>query len=383
MLAKEIEFPLFHLGTVPDSTGTPVKFTPELLREMARNSNFVTQAGILHAPIKYDHPAHGAADKENHGKMVRYEVRGNSLFAVGTNWSDRVKADKAEEKRIAYSGEFVNEFSYPDPASGKMVKLGPTVVGLALLGSDRPAFKNLKPFSAFEFSEEISPVDAHETRQELRSAGLLSEYCDGTHFYAEVENDARRFSERQEQTMTDAEIQAAIAAGVAPLKTANDTLVASNKELSDQLRQFTETSARKTAAHEFTESLKTDKKYLGKIPTEMLEDILADPTMPAPVATKVKAFCAALPAFIAPGGVAGKKADADGDDDDVDEPKNLAALRPKHFAERSKYELMLVAGTDELQTIKPKLFSEAKATTVEARLAVTKQYVIEREAAAN
>lgn len=142
--------------------------------------------------------------------------------------------------------------------------------------------------------------------------------------------------------MTDAEIQAAIAAQVAPIRTANEALVASNKELSDQLRSFTETSARKTEAHAFCEKLKGDKKYLGKIPTEMLEDILSDATIPAPVATKVKAFAAALPAFLIPGDVAGKKkaAGADGDDadddegGDADEPAAVAKVRMKHFAQR-------------------------------------------------
>lgn len=396
MLAKEIEFPLFHLGTVPDSTGTPVTFTAELLREMARNSNFVTQSGILHAPIKYDHPAAGTPDKENHGKMVRYEFRGNSLFAVGTNWSDRVKADKAAEKRIAYSGEFVPKFSYPDPTTGKTVELGPTVVGLALLGSDRPAFKNLKPFSSFEFGEAISPVDAYETRQELRSAGLVSEYCDGTHFYAEVENDARRFSERQEQTMTDAEIQAAIAAGVkanidAAVAAAIAPAVASAvKPLQDQIKSFSETSKRQGEVHAFCETVRTTKKTLNKLSLDRLEkNILLHEDMTPALDKEVRAFVEGLSEVILPGGMAGKKKDAGTDVDenggeDEDEPPALAKVRSKHFSEvdDARSQQIVDEALTAFSEYKPDAFKGIESDP-QAQIVKLQSYVKQRDTAAN
>ena len=380
MLAKEIEFPLFHLGTVPDSKGVPVTFTPELLREMEKNSTFVSQAGILHAPVKYDHPAYGAPDKENHGKMIRYQVRNNTLFAVGTNWSDRVQADKREEKRIAYSPEFVSEFEYPDPVTGTMKKIGPTVVGLSLLGSDRPAIKNLKPFSSFEFGEAIGPADEFMIRQELRSAGYVSEYCDGTHFYAEVENDARRFSERSdsEDDMDEKDFKRLLEEND---KKWEDRFTKFEKQTDERVKSFSEEGKRVEKIRAFCETVNKEKP-IGKLALDRLQEALTNPTEET-----VRAFAESLPAFIMPGGVAGeKKTGADGkviEDDDPDEPKALASVRPKHFSDRSKHETLLAQATDDLQKIKPKLFSEAKATTVDARLGVLKQYVIEREAEAN
>ena len=365
-------------------------FTPELLRQMERNSNFVARAGILQAPVKYDHPAFGAPDKENHGKLVRYEVRNNSLFTAGTNWSERLQADKAREARLAYSPEFVAEFSYPDPISGKMVTLGPTVVGLAILGGDRPAIKNLKPLAQFEFGENVGPADEFLMREELRAAGMVSEYVDGQHYFGEVENDARRFfSESQkEHTMTDQEIKDAIAAGVKAGVAAelNTAVAAAVAPLQQQIKSFSETSKREGVVRAFCEAVKTTKPSLNTLSLGRLEKILLHSDMTDPLAEEVKAFVESLSAVIVPAGRGkGKEADVDVDEEqqNFEEPPNLARIRPSHFADRSKNETLLAAAITDLEKAKPKLFSEAKAVTLEQKLAVTKQYVVEREAAAN
>lgn len=374
-LQKEIEFPLFHLGTVPDSTGKPVTFTPGLLREMERNSNFVARAGILQAPVKYDHPAFGAPDKENHGKMVRYQVRNNSLFAVGTNWSERLQQDKAREARIAYSPEFVSEFTYIDPTTNQTVKLGPTVVGLAMLGGDRPAIKNLRPVSQFEFGENVGPADAFLMREELQNSGMLSEYCEDARYFAEVTNDARRFfsEHKDEENMDDKEVQRLLAEQD---KKWSDRFEIFQKETEKKVHSFSEESKRVAKVDGLVAKLK-DEKPIGQIALDAYRVALLEPTE-----ANVQAFAEKLPAFIAPGGMAGAGDNA-GDDEPTAEPKALASVRVKHFSDRSKYEVLLSQATADLAKMKPKLFSEAKATTVEQRLAVTKQYVVEREAAAN
>ncbi len=338
-LKKVIEFPLFHVGQFTSSDGTPVPMTEALLRQIEKNTNFVLRSKVLQAPIGYDHPA---ASSDAHGTLVGTRYANGVLYAQGDNWSDRLVDDVKAMKRLAYSGELAPKFTYPD-GTGKMIDVGPAVVGLAILGASRPAIKNLKPLSEFGFAEGTGAADEFITREELRNTGHVSEHSDGTKFFGEVENDARRFfseSHTEEQTtMTDAEklemqnaINAAVAAAVAPVKQANDALT-------EQLRTFSEDGVRKAEAHQFCEQLKADKKYMPEIPLGMLNDILADPTIPVPGKTKIKAFAAALPSFIAPGGVAGerKKKQAEGEggegSGEAEEPKELAAVRPKHFAE--------------------------------------------------
>jgi hypothetical protein len=384
-LQKEIEFPLFHLGTETSSNGKKVEFTPAVLREMERNSNFVAQAGILTAPIKYDHPAFGARDKDNHGRLARYEVRGNSLFAVGTDWSDRIVADKRDGKKIAYSAEFFDEFEFTDPTTGKRVKLGPTVCGLAILGADRPAIKNLKPFSTFEFAEGVHVVDAYETRQELQKAGLVAETVEGTHFFGEVENDSRRFAERDEETaMTSDELlkigemlQTKLDAAVAPIKADIAGVKAS-------VNQFSEQGKRDTEAHAFCEELKTKREKTGPLPpaaVARLKDALTDPETTPGVAAKIRVFAESIPALFVERGTS--ENEATGDDAAAKAMPNVAKLKIRTFSESERRDVgnqnLIADSIDELRAAKPELFKEAK--TMEQEIAVVQQYVAKRDGA--
>lgn len=332
-LKKTIEFPLFHVGQFTAMDGAKVPITEALLRQAEKNSNFILKSRILQAPIGYDHPAKSS---DAHGTLVGTRYHNGVLYAQGSDWSDTLVADVKAMKKLAYSGELDPNFTYPD-GTGKMVALGPAVVGMAILGSRRPAIKNLKPLSDFEFSEGTSPADAFETREELRSAGLVSQHVDGQHFFGEVENDATRFfseTRTEEQTpMTEAEkqemqnaINAGIAAAVAPLKQANE-------DLKSQIQNFSEESKRVAKVDGLVDKLKKEKP-IGQIALDAYRVALLDPSE-----ANVQAFAEKLPAFIAPGGIAGKTKEKPGNgdggeaDDDGEEPKALAAIRPKHFAE--------------------------------------------------
>lgn len=372
-LQKEIEFPLFHVGWATDINGERVNFTPELLREMARNSNYVVAADILQPPIKYSHPAFGAPDKENHGTMKRYEFRGNSLFAYGTNWSERIQADKAREAILAYSGEFKATHDYPDPNTGTMRKIGPTVVGLGILGSERPAIWNLKPISKFEFSEEVSPIDAFETIAELRKSGLIAETVEGTHFFGEVTNDSRRFFSEQhgtENDMDEKEFQKRLEENDAKWDKRFSEFV---KTTEAKVQSFSEESQRIGKINAFCETVRTEKP-IGKLALERLREALRTPTEET-----VRSFVESLPAFLAPNGkaeenAAGEKKDQDGSD--KSEPEALAKVRPRTFAD--PHDPAIMPAVLAFGEFKPEAFKGIEGDT-QAKIGVVARYVRERD----
>jgi hypothetical protein len=361
-LAKEIEFPLFHRGLHTSNDGSKVVFTEEKLRQMERNSNFITRAGLLHAPIKYDHPAYGAGDKENHGKMVRYEYRNGSLHAIGTNWSDRIVEDKKRGARIAYSGEYVEDFQYPDPNTGKSISIGPAVVGLAVLGSTRPAIKALKPFEQFEFAEGESRAEVFATLEELRKSGLVAEDCEGTKFFGEVENDVRRFAE-EEKTMpelTAADVARIVADEGAKIRADIDTKISKMaSETESKIKEMSEESAEKRKRTELADSL--DKEIpLGKIPAQRRREAILNPTFET-----VRSFAESVGSVLLPADEAGKGKGADGEGDGKDEPKALAALKPRHFSEMSgDNEKLVLAGLQAVRESEPDFFKGIESNQI-------------------
>lgn len=371
-LQKEIEFPLFTVGLIPDSKGKPFNFTRELGMSMARNSNFALQSGILQPPIRYDHPAFGATDKENHGTFKRFEFRDNSLFAYATNWSERLQADKAREARIAYSGECVEDLEYPD-GNGTMKKLGPCVVGMAILGGDRPAFKNLKPLTKFEFAEGVSDVDAFEIVAELRKSGLIAETVEGTHFFGEVTNDSRRFFSEQhgtENDMDEKEFQKRLEENDAKWDKRFSEFV---KTTEAKVQSFSDESQRIGKINAFCETVRTEKP-IGKLALERLREAMKNPTEET-----VRAFVESLPAFLAPNGkaeekAAGDKKDRDGDD--KSEPEALAKVRPRTFSD--PHDPAIMPAVLAFGEFKPEAFKGIESDT-RAKIEKTAQYVRARD----
>lgn len=334
-----VELPIFHLGTYRSASGTPVTFTPELLRQLERNTNFAISQKFQ-PPVGYDHPA--ARDTNAHGRIASVRVEGGKLIATLDGTSEKLRDDAKNFRRLTYSPEFHDDFEIV--SDGQRVKIGPTVVGLAMLGSQRGAIKNtaMIPLSEVPFGEAVAAVDALILRSELRSLGYLGEYEVDGKFFAEVENDERRFSEHEEQTMTPEEklemqnaikagIDSGIAAAIAP------AVAAAVKPLQDQIKSFSETAKREGEVHTFCETIKTTKKSLNQLSLDRLEkNILLHDDMTPALDKEIRAFVEGLSAVILPGGTAND--DKGGDEGNGDESPELAKVRQRHFNEIDKAE---------------------------------------------
>lgn len=338
-LAKEIELPLFHLGTYTSRDGTPVEFNDALLRQLEKNTNFVLGSKLLQAPIGYDHPA---ASSEAHGVLTGARYSNGVLYIKGRNWSDKLVNDVKSFKRLAYSGEFDNAFAYNEPGTGKNVAVGPTVIGLAILGAKRPAIKGLKPLSEVTFAEGVAPADAYMVRQELAKAHFVAEGSEGSRHFGEIDNDSTYFFDEGTDDMDEKEFQKMLDAQAERFE----------KKLAEQQKSFEEKIAstavdvkRKGDVAEFTETLTKDKK-VNKSQAAKLDAILMHPTVAnnKELDQLIRAFAESGSTIIVGGGVAKGKtaaqkraefsADDDGEENDDDEnPSMLDTLTSKEFAE--------------------------------------------------
>jgi hypothetical protein len=373
---KTIDFPLFHIGKYKSASGSEVDFTDALLRQLEKNTNFVLRSKVLQAPIGYDHPAAGS---DSHGIITGARYANGVLYVTTENHSDKLASDAKAFRRLTYSGEFEPEFKYTE--KGREVKVGPTVVGLAILGKQRAAIKNpeMIPLAAFEFGEGVEAADAFSAREELHSSGVVSEHYDGKHFFAEVENDSRRFFE-EEKDMDKEEIQALIDKATAPLK-------ADNERLRQDLANSTVDAKRVGDVAAFCETIKEDKK-LSKIPLTKLDAIL----MHAKVAgdkeldTMIRSFAESLSPFVVSGGVASSRATTKTKDDDddaghVDEPDAVALLAPKHFSDDSgRSEKFVAAGIVAFGEWQP---DKMKGKSTVEKIDVVRRYVAERDGASS
>jgi hypothetical protein len=379
-LQKEIELPLFRRGIVTDSRGTKVHFTEALLRQLERNTNRVIADRLLQAPIKlaYDHPVAGT-NKEAHGVLSRARYDNGTLYISGTNWSDTLVKDVKRGARLSYSGEFTDDFTFPDPVSGNTVSLGPAVVGLAIQGADRPAFKGLLPLNQIEFAEGTTAYEMYETREELRKAGLVAEHVEGTHYFGEVENTGRFFEEEQETAMDEKDLKAigdmiktTVAAAVAPLET---KIADTQKSVS----QFSEQGKRDSKAHQFCEEFKSKRQKTAPPPPALMaqaEDLLSDSEVTPGVYTKITMLMEKIPAAIVGGTTEGEG--GGGGVEEIPGAKSLPKLRKHHFSERTPENSNLIDGAlTELKAAKPELFAAAK--TVEAEIAITRDFVARRD----
>lgn len=355
---REIELPLFHLGKYRAQDGTDVVFTTDMLRAMERNTNLAIRAGKFQPPIGYDHPA--AKDTNAHGfiKAVRYD--NGKLIAKLAGTSEQLRKDAASFRRLTYSPEFHPKFSFVH--DGKPVELGPTVVGLAMLGAQRGAIKNsqMVPLSEVQFGENVDGVEALLLRQDLREMGYVGEYEVDGKMFGEVENDVRRFAETEtETTMTDAEIKALVDGAV---KTATAPLVAQIATQEQTIKSFSERSANETEVKEFCEKVQKNPR-LTVLGVDRLKAILThEAVVKNPdLNTNIRAFVEGISPAVMPKGVAGAdkgKGKETPDDDEPDEPEALAKIRIRHFGERSdpKHEALLDAAVIAFGEFKPEAF---------------------------
>ncbi len=387
MTARELWLPLFPVGEYRSSSGTWVTLTPEKLRAMERNTKFVIHSGVLaKPPVGYKHPA-SSGEARGHIGDVRFENGVLHARIDQPKFIDDVKAGR----RLEYSGEFAEELDCV--IDGKPQKIGPVVVGTAILGDERPAIKNPKrlTLSSLVFGEGTTPVEAFEIREELRKTGFVSQTLDdeGRYAFSEIAFDPQNFQEST--TMTDAEIQAAIQsavnAAVTPLKTENATLL---QKLTDQetkfterINQFSENSARKAEVHSFCEKVQTpnDKRNPRLTETNMqrFETILMHPAVvkDADLDKALRAFAEGIPPiFVERGGGEGEG----GGDDDREEPKALRALKLRHFSEidDATAQQKVEAGIIALGAFKPDTFKGIE-NNPQAQTERTRNYIYERD----
>lgn len=341
-MPQALEVPTFTYGTYTSLDGEDVVFTDDLMRDLVKNTNYAIAVKALTPPVGYDtinnDGTYAHRGTEAHAHVTAAKFRNGVVTLELSKPSEQFRSDVKEGRRLRVSGEFNPKFSYTD-ASGKKIDVGPTIVGLAALGRHRPALKNpsIVPLSDLNFGESIAPADAYATREELRKSGFVAQtLADGKYAFSEINVDPIIFGE-QEQGMTDAEIQAAIDAKMKPLNEKITTLEGENTKLKGDVLKFSETSKREGAAKSFCEKLATDRKATAPLPvlfTEKLETILADPTLTDAQITLIKSLAESAPgAYV--GGKSKDADDKDADGDDKAEPKALAKLKPRDFAEMS------------------------------------------------
>lgn len=398
-MLDELEIPTFTYGTYPALDGTEVTFTDELMSQLEKNTNDLIAKKVLTPPVGYDeideHGKYKHRGTEAHAHVTGVTFKNGVVKLALGKPSETFRKDVKDGRRLRVSGEFHPNFKYND-SEGKEITVGPTIVGLAALGRHRPALKNpsLVPLSDLPFSE-IPAAVASAAREELKRGGFVSQtLADGRFAFAEIEvrafgedhavddvvivttnrngNRGRKGKiaairtgtfyavdtgedfpgiirwlasdemvaddgavqlgeEEHEMTLTP-EMQQAINAAVAA---ATEPLKAKNVELEGQLKQFSETSKRETAALQFREKFEKDRKDAGAaLPVlylDALQAILADTSYSDAQLAQIKSFAALTPGAFVGAGRAGEGKGKEGEAP-TDEPKALAAVKPRHLA---------------------------------------------------
>jgi len=385
---KTIRIPVYTYGKYRAQDGTYEEFTDEKMRTLAKNTNFVIASKAFiptFGYVGYDHPVFGKVkDTDAHGHIK------NAVFENGVLSLDVLPiADKSGRARLIddakagrrphVSGEHSNAFSFVDE-HGRTVNVGPTVLGLAALGTERPALKNPKivPLSEIPFPETVSPADAFAAREQLRKSGLVAQtFSEDVLVFSEIALSQDVDDSRQEQPMTPEElnqIKGMIGDLKTELKGEITTQVAAVKtETANTIKAMSEGEQNKAKIREKVALIVTEKK-LGKIAAGKLEEAALDPTT-----EKVLAFGETLSAVILPGKPATEKKEGD-DGEGGDEPEALAKLRPKLFADPITNGDVLDAGLVAFSEFKPGAFKGIESDP-SAQLEKLRAYVTARDVA--
>jgi hypothetical protein len=387
-----LEIPTFTYGKYRALDGTEVEFTDDLMRTLEKNTNFAIAAGALTPPVGYDEIDENGKYKhrstEAHAHVTGVKFRNGVVHLALSKPSETFRNDVREGRRLRYSGEFHPDFRYTDK-SGKEVRVGPTVVGLAALGRFRPALKNpsLVPLSELPFSESLSAADAWSTREELRNSGFVAQtFADGQYAFSEIEIDPNLFGEPKEQHMPmTAEEKAELAA---LMKTTADAatapLLTKIAEQDAQIKKFSETSQLKTEAHAFCETFASDRKAQGVVLPKLFiqqgEKMLSDPSYTPAQRADIQTLMQQAPAAMVRGGRGDD--DKGGSNANPDEPKALSELRPKHFATREDpaSQQKIVDGLVAFSEFKPDAFKGIDGDPV-AQTAKLHAYITTRDTA--
>lgn len=452
-MLDQLEIPTFTYGTYSALDGTEVKFTDELMAQLADNTNDLIAKKVLTPPVGYDeideHGKYKHRGTEAHAHVTGVTFKNGVVKLALGKPSETFRKDVKDGRRLRVSGEFHPNFKYND-ASGAEITVGPTIVGLAALGRHRPALKNpsLVPLSDLPFSESVPDAVAKAAREELKRGGYLSHtLADGRFAFAEIEvkafgeehavddvvvittnrngnrgrkgkiaairtgtffavdtgedypgiirwlasdelvadDGAVQFREEESEMTMTPELQKAITDAVAA---ATAPLVDKNKELEGQLKQFSENAKRETAALQFREKFEKDRKAAGAaLPVLLLDGLqtmLSNPTYTDAQLTEIKAFAQMIPGAFVGGGRAGERPGDESQQPAGEEPKALAAVRPKHFNDIDANAQILGEALFAFAEFQPSLVADkdGKAKSPDQQMQAMKTYIMKRDVAA-
>lgn len=358
---KTIRIPVYTYGKYRAQDGTVEEFTAETMQEYVKNTNFVIQSGAFIPTVGYDHPVVGNKNTDAHGhiKGAVFEngvVKLDVLPIPDREGRLRLVEDRAAGRRPHVSGEHTHNFSFVD-GGGKTVNVGRTILGLAALGSNRPAIKNplMLQCSEVQFPDAVTAADAFMAREELRKSGLVSQTLEeGVLVFSEIKLSTDVDDTPKELPMTadeKAEMQRMMDAQAATLKAAFDAQLttqinAVKAETANTIKAMSEGEAAKRKLLDRVAVVVKEKK-LPPIPAAKLEEAVLDPT-----AERVLAFSEVLSSTVLPGPTPPKK-EGESKADPTDEPAALAALRPKHFSDPIEFGEAIEAGLMAFGEYKP------------------------------
>lgn len=377
---KTIRIPVYTYGKYRAQDGTVEEFTDELMRQLTKNTNYVISRKAFIPTVGYDHPVYGNRNTDAHGhiKAAVYENGVLSLDVLpipdrtGKSW---LIEDRKAGRRPHVSGEHKRDFSFVDER-GRTEVVGPTILGLAALGADRPAIKNplTTPTMDLQFAESVSAADAYAAREALRKGGVVSQtFEEGVLVFSEIQLSQDVDETPKEQPMTaeeKAEFQRMLDAQAATLKAGFDAqLAAAEAKTASTIKAMSEGEAERAKLKGKIDVVVKEKK-LGLIPAQKFEEAVLNPT-----AANVLAFGEVLSAVVLPG----RSVDAgDGGDKKGDEPKALATLKPRHFSDVSANESMIDAGLIAFGEFKPDAFKGVESNQA-AQLERLRHYVTQRD----
>lgn len=389
---KAIRIPVYTYGKYRAQDGTYEDFTDEKMRALVKNTNFVIKAKPFiptFGYVGYDHPVFGkVTDTNAHGHIVgaHYEDGVVSLDVKPIADRDgkyRLLEDAKAGRRPHVSGEHKNDFSFVD-GGGRTIPVGPTILGLAALGTERPAIKNEKivPLSEIPFPETITAADAFMAREALRKSGLVSQtFSEGVLVFSEIQLGTDVDDTPKEQPMTAEELklitdkmESMLAANATQIKADVATQIkASEDKTATTIKAMSEGEAQRQKLVARVETVVKEKK-LPAIPAAKLLEAVLDPT-----AEKVLAFSEVLSSTVLPGPTP-KKVDGDTRTDPTDEPAALAALRPKHFSDPIEFGEVVEAGLMAFGEYKPDALKGLESNP-QAQLDKLRSYIITRDTA--
>jgi len=387
-MSKTIRIPVYTFGKYRAQDGTEEEFTDESMREMARNTNFVIKAKPFiptFGYVGYDHPVFGKVkDTDAHGH-IKAAVYEDGVFSYDVlpipdrEGRIRLLEDAKAGRRVHVSGEHSRNFSFVD-GKGKTVNVGRCGVGLAALGSERPALKNpnIVPLSELEFPDTVAPADAFAARETLRNAGMVAQtFSEGVLVFSEVQLSTDVDDEPKEQNMTPedkAEFERLLAAQRTALTTEFATQLAAVKAENDQkITAMSEGAEKRRKILDRVAVIVAEKK-LGKIAAAALEEAALNPTTDG-----ILAFGEKMSAVVLPGGSKEKQGEGEKKGESTCEPEALAKLRPLHFSDMTgENEALVFAGISAFAEFRPDAFKGIESNE-DAQLQRLRQYVRQRD----